>query len=153
MKNAIIMLVLCFTGFVFTHFAFAHDEGHGPMLSDTGKYGGLVSAVVLKSDAKLGAKAPLVHKAELVRSVDGTTRIYLYSSEMKPLDLKSFNSKGTASMSAKVKGKWKDVDFPIEQQEGKFIGKMPKVQAKPYNIDVTFKQDGKELLSAFDNLD
>jgi hypothetical protein len=30
---------------------------------------------------------------------------------------------------------------------------MPKPEAKPYNIDITLKQDGKELLSAFDNLD
>lgn len=148
MKNAIIMLVIGLAGSVF-----AHDEGHGPKLSDTGKYGGLVSAVVLKSEAKLGAQATLVHKAELVRSANGTTRVYLYDSEMKPLDMKNFNAKATASMGAKVKGKWKDIDFPIELQEGKFIGKMPKVQAKPYNIDVTFKQDGKELLSAFDNLD
>jgi hypothetical protein len=133
--------------------AWAHDEGHGPKLSDTGKYGGLVSAVVLKADAKKGAGAPLVHKAELVRSSDGTARVYLYDGEMKPLDLKAFDMKGSASLAAKVKGKWKETSFALNVKENSFTGKMPKIEARPYNIDVTLKQDGKELLSAFDNLD
>ncbi len=148
MKQTIIILALCFAGI-----AQAHDEGHGPKLADTGKYGGLVSAVVLKADAKKGAGAPLVHKAELVRSSDGTTRVYLYDSAMKPLEMKGFDAKGTASLGAKVKGKWKDVAFNLELKDGNFSGKMPKPEAKPYNVDVTIKQNGKELLSAFDNLD
>lgn len=148
MRTLIMTLALCCFGT-----AYAHDEGHGPKLADTGKYGGLVSAVVLKADAKKGAKAPLVHKAELVRSADGTTRVYLYDSGMKPLDMKGFEGKGSASLGAKVKGKWKDVAFNLEIKDGTFVGQMPKPEAKPYNIDVTIKQDGKELLSAFDNLD
>ncbi len=148
MKNLMMGFVFCLA--VTAH---AHDEGHGPKIADTGKYGGLVSAVVLKADAKKGAGAPLVYKAELVRSVDGTTRVYLYDSAMKPLDVKSFEAKGSASLATKVKGKWKDVLFNLELKEGTFVGKMPKPEAKPYNIDVTFKQQSKELLSAFDNLD
>lgn len=131
----------------------AHDGGHGPKLADTGKYGGLVSAVVLKSDYKKGAKADLIHKAELVRSVDGTTRVYLYDSAMKPLDIKGFEPIGSAGLAAKVKGKWKTSEFKLELKDGIFQGKMPKPDAKPYNIDITLKQDGKDLLSAFDNLD
>jgi len=132
---------------------FAHDEGHGPKVSDTGKYGGLVSAVVLKSDAKKGSSAQLIHKAELVRTSDGTVQVYLYDANMKPLDLKGFDTKGTASLGAKVKGKWKDSEFKIELKDTAFHGTMPKVEAKPYSIDVSLKADGKELLSAFDNLD
>jgi hypothetical protein len=131
----------------------AHDEGHGPKLADTGKYGGLVSAMVLKAEASKGAKAALVHKAELVRSSDGTVRVYVYDQAMKPLDLKSLEAKGSASLGAKVKGKWNDVAFDLERKDGAFVGKMPKPEAKPYNIDVTLKEGGKELLSAFDNLD
>lgn len=148
MKKLMMILAMCFAGM-----ANAHDEGHGPKLADTGKFGGLVSAVVLKSDAKKGASAPLVHKAELVRSTDGTIRVYLYDTAMKPLDLKGFDAKGSASLGAKAKGKWKDVAFGLDLKDGNFSGKMPKPHGKPYNIDVTLKQDGKELLSAFDNLD
>lgn len=148
MKKIILTVAMCFAAA-----AYAHDEGHGPKLADTGKYGGLVSAVVLKADAKKGASAALVHKAELVRSADGTTRVYLYDTAMKPLEIKGFDAKGSASLGAKVKGKWKDSEFPLELKDGSFVGKMPKPEGKPYNIDVTLKQDGKELLSAFDNLD
>ncbi|MBK9039770.1 MAG: hypothetical protein IPL83_11495 [Bdellovibrionales bacterium] len=148
MKILVLALAFCFAGATQ-----AHDEGHGPKLSDSGKYGGLVSSVVLKTDAKKGASATLVHKAELVRSADGTTRIYLYDTAMKPLEIKGFDTKGSASLGAKVKGKWKNTEFALEQKDNAFVGKMPKPEARPYNIDVTLKQDGKELLSAFDNLD
>lgn len=148
MKTLLLMLALCFAPTAFTH-----DEGHGPKLADAGKYGGLVAAVISKTDAKKGASATLIYKAELVRSADGTTRVYLYNSIMKPLDLKGFETTGTASLSTKVKGKWKDFEFPLELKNGVFMGTMPKPEGKPYNIDILLKQDGKELLSAFDNLD
>jgi hypothetical protein len=148
MKILFIALALLFVGPIQ-----AHNEGHGPKLSDSGKYGGLVSSVILKSDAKMGASAALVHKAELVRSADGTTRVYLYDTKMKPLEIKVFDSKGSASLAVKVKGKWKNTYFVLEQKEKAFVGKMPKPEGRPYNIDITLKQDGKELLAAFDNLD
>ena len=131
----------------------AHDEGHGPKLADSGKYGGLVAAIVLKQDSNLGGKATLVYKAELVRSTDATVRLYLYDAKMTPLDAKTFGSKATASLTSKVKGKWKATSFDLEAKDGVFTGKMPKPEAKPYNIDVVLKEGDKELLTAFDNLD
>lgn len=139
--------------FALSSAAFAHDEGHGPKLSDTGKFGGIVSGVVLKADAKKGSKADLTHKAELVRSADGTVRVYLYDTKMIPLDLKKFEAKGSAVMAAKVKGKHKESVFALNVKENAFIGTMPKPEGKPYNIDVTVKENGRELLTAFDNLD
>lgn len=135
-----------------TGVAFAHDEGHGPKLSDTGKYGGLVSAVVKKADAAKGAHADLVYKAELSRA-DGSVRVYIYDKDMKPVDLAAFEPKASAEMAAKIKGKWKSSTFALERQGNAFHGKMPKVEGKPFNIDVTLKSSGTELLSAFDNLD
>lgn len=148
MKNTIMALALCLS--LQTQ---AHDEGHGPKISDTGKYGGLVSAVVLKSEAKKGAKAALVHKAELVRTSDGAAQVYLYDTEMKPLDLTGFDAKGTASLGAKVKGKWKNTDFKLELKDKAFVGTLPKIQGRPYDIDVTLKHNNTELLTAFDSLD
>ncbi len=148
MKKILIAVLLGVSGL-----AYAHDEGHGPKLSDTGKYGGLVSGVVLRADAKKGAAAPLVHKAELVRSADGMVRVYLYDEKMNPLDLKDFDAKGSASLAAKVKGKYKESAFSLERKENVFLGKMPKPEGKPYNIDVTLKENGRDLLGAFDNLD
>lgn len=131
----------------------AHDEGHGPKLADTGKYGGLVSAVVAKSEASKGTKAVLVYKAELVRSADGNVSVYFYDAEMKPVDIKKLDAKGSATLAAKVKGKWNSTNFDLTAKEKSFEGKMPKPEGKPYNIDVTVKENGKELLTAFDNLD
>lgn len=148
MKKILIALMICVS--VTT---FAHDEGHGPKISDGGKYGGLVSAVVMKSDASMGARAALVYKAELVRSADGNLRVYLYDHDMKPIDMTTFESKATAVLAAKIKGKWTDTKFGLEFKDNFFIGKMPKIQKKPYNIDITIKQKGKELITAFDNLD
>ena len=148
MKKLMLSLVLGLTSL-----SYAHDEGHGPKLADAGKYGGIVSGVVLEADAKKGAQAELVHKAELVRSTDGTVRIYLYNAKMEPLSLKDFAPKATANLAAKVKGKWKDVEFPLELKENSFSGKMPKPHGKPYNIDVVLTENSKKLLSAFDNLD
>jgi hypothetical protein len=152
MKNILIAMVLGFTSLA-TCLTYAHDEGHGPKLSDTGKFGGLVSGVVLKSDTKLGGKATLIYKSELARSSDGTVRLYIYDQKMKSLDLKNFNNKAMAVLASKVKGKWKNTEFQLESKNGSFLGKMPKPETKPYNIDVVIKEGDKELLTAFDNLD
>ncbi len=148
MKKIMFALVLSLSGLTY-----AHDEGHGPKLADAGKYGGIVSGIVLEVDAKKGAEAALVHKAELVRSTDGTVRMYLYNAKMEPLNLKDFQPKATATLAAKVKGKWKDVGFPLELKDNSFTGKMPKPHGKPFNIDVVLTENGKKLLTAFDNLD
>jgi hypothetical protein len=146
MKAAAALLIL------FSQLAFAHDEGHGPALSDAGKYGGLVSSVVKKSDAGKGAKAELFYKAELSRA-ESSVRVYLYDKGMKPVDTAKFAAKASAMLSAKVKGKWKNTSFPLELKNGAFEGTMPKPEGKPYNIDVTLNSDETEFLSAFDNLD
>lgn len=138
---------------MFSSFCWAHDEGHGPKLTDSGKYGGLVSGVILKADAKKGASAALVYKAEMVRSSDGTVRVYLYDTKMTSLDLKGFDPKVSALSAAKVKGKYVDTPFTMELKGNHFIGKMPKPLGKPFDIDVTLKESGRELLTAFDNLD
>jgi hypothetical protein len=152
MKKIIITAVLAL-GFT----ASAHDEGHGPKLTgDTGRRGGVISAVVLKSEANKGSKASLVHKAELVRTSD-KVYVYIYDSKMKPIDIKGFQTKASASLLTSTKNKkgeevWSSQDFSLDLNEGAFVGAMPKPASKPYNIDVTLKENNKELLSAFDNL-
>lgn len=131
----------------------AHDEGHGPKLADVGSYGGLVTAVVEKKDAGLGANAPLVHKAELARSEDGTVRVYIYDKDMKPLPLTGFDKTANALLMAMKDGKEVTVPFALQIEGTTYIGKAPAAPGKPYNIDVTYKANGKDLLSAFDNLD
>jgi len=133
--------------------ALAHDEGHGPKTTDAGKMGGVVTAVVLASEAKLGPKAALRYKAELTRSEDGIVRIYLYDKDMKPLDPARFGRNAKAVLESHRKKKTSRTPFSLALEEGAFTGKAPKSSTKPFNIDATFKEGDKELLAAFDNLD
>ena len=133
--------------------ALAHDEGHGPKLADGGRMGGVVTAVVLAKEAKLGPKAALQYKAELTRAEDGTVRVYFYDAEMKALDPARFEKAGKAVLIAVKKKKTTTAPFKLELKDGAFIGKAPKAASKPYNIDVTVKEGKNELLAAFDGLD
>lgn len=130
----------------------AHDEGHGPKISDSGKYGGVLSGVIAKADEDKGSKAKNLHKAELVRSSDGTVRLYVYEVGMKAADLKSFDLKATGSVFS-GKGKKKKVEFNLEQKEGVFVGNLPKALTPPYDVEVNLKKGQNELLTAFANLD
>jgi hypothetical protein len=150
MKAAAIILLGALLGAVPV---WAHDEGHGPKLSDTGKYGGLVTAVVEKKEADLGAKANLLYKAELVRSPEGKLLVYLYDTGMKPLDTSTWNKKVKVTMAAKKKGKWQSKDFDLTHDGKAFAGQLPALVGKPFNLDFVFTSQDKELLSAFDNLD
>jgi hypothetical protein len=133
--------------------AWAHDEGHGPKLTDAAKQGGVVSPVVEAKDASKGVKASLVHKSELVRAEDGTIRVYFYDQNMNPLDMSKFEKMGKGIVEFKKNRKWNKVSFSLKQEEGAFVGKAPQAPSKPFNIDVHVKEGGKELLAAFDNLD
>ncbi len=132
---------------------FAHDEGHGPKLTDAPKQGGVVTSVVQAKDASKGKKAELVYKSELARTSDGTVRVYFYETNMKPLDLKNFAPTAKAILITEKKGKVTTQDFELKKMGDHYMGKSPKPARRPYNIDVKVKEGEKELLAAFDNLD
>lgn len=134
-------------------FALAHDEGHGPKLTDVGKYGGVVSPVIDAKETNLGAKANLVYKAELVRMEDTGVKLYLYDKEMKPLDPTRFTNTAKAVVEVMKKKKATKTPFELTLTDGAFLGTYPKPSSRPFNIDVTVKEGAKELLVAFDNLD
>lgn len=131
----------------------AHDEGHGPKLTDSGKYGGIVAPVVNMKEANKGAHATLVYKAELVRNSSRKVRIYLYDSNMKPLDISKLNAQVNGILGAKVKGKYKTIKFDLKREENYFIGQAPKAPSRPFNYDFHFIEGSRKLLSAFDHLD
>lgn len=133
--------------------ALAHDGGHGPKLTESPKNGGVLAPVIKDSESKLGAKAKVVYKAELVRSDDGSVTIYIYDTAMNPLSLASFTKDAKADLEYKKKKKWTKESFALALEGDSFKGKAPKASRKPFNIDVHLN-DGKDaLLVAFDNLD
>ena len=131
----------------------AHDEGHGPKLTDQGQQGGVVSPVIDKKETSKGAKAAVVYKAELVRSEDGSVSVYLYDHDMNALDTSKLEKSARGVVETLTKGKASTVPFNLSLVGGAFTGKSPKPAKKPFNIDVTFKEGNRELLAAFDNLD
>ena len=133
--------------------AFAHDEGHGPKITDAAKQGGIVAPVVLAKDAGLGTKAPMQHKAEIVRSQDGTIRVYFYDQKMESLKSGALGPKANGVLISGKKGKMSEQKFELQWKDDHYEGKSPKPTRKPYNIDVKVMEGTNELLVAFDNLD
>jgi hypothetical protein len=133
--------------------ALAHDEGHGPKLTDAGKYGGLVAPIIDMKDIKKGLHAEVVYKAELVLSSEGKVRLYLYDASMKPLDLAKFTKEVKGVLETKTKGKHKSENFSLTLDGKVFVGQSPKPASKPFNIDFHFHEGERTLLTAFDNLD
>lgn len=131
----------------------AHDEGHGPKLTDASKQGGIVAPVVLAKEASLGSKAAMKHKAEIVRSQEGIVRVYFYDQKMEPLKSGILAQKAKAILISGKKGKMTEQKFELEWKDDHFEGRSPKPVRKPYNIDVKILEGTTELLVAFDNLD
>lgn len=132
---------------------FAHDEGHGPKLTDTPKQGGVLTSVVLAKDTSKGPAAELIYKSEIVRSSDGKVSVYLYDKSMNPLKSSSLATTASATLITEKKGKISTQNFTLKFVADHFEGQSPKPQRKPYNIDVKIKEGDRELLAAFDNLD
>ncbi len=136
----------------------AHDEGHGPKLTDTPKQGGKVAPVVAADEAAKGPKAQLIYKSEIVRSDDDLVKVYLYDKEMNPLteaQLLQFGKAAVATVEHLKKGKIiKKSQFGLDLKNGTFEGKLgerPKTQT--FNVDVKMREGAKELLAAFDGLE
>lgn len=133
--------------------SFAHDEGHGPKITDTAKQGGIVSPVIDTKEMKKGPHAAVIYKAELVRTEDGSVRVYFYDKEMNSLDIGKFDKSAKAVLGVEKKKKFTKTSFALSQAEGAFMGKTPKPTSKPFNIDVHVKEGTRDLMVAFDNLD
>lgn len=131
----------------------AHDEGHGPKLTDVPPQGGVVTAVVELKDAKLGPKAALVYKAELVRSEDGTVRVTLYDKDLKAVDVSRFDKAARGSVETVRRKKVTIKKFPLTLEGANWVGKMPKPGSKPFNLDFVVAEGKRKLLAAFENLD
>lgn len=135
-------------------FALAHDEGHGPKVSDQPRQGGIVMPVVDKSEMNLGPAAKLIYKSELVRRENGDLLLYLYDEKMNRLPVESFGKTAYGKIGPMKKNpKWKLEDITFEIKDGAFVGRLPKIKVKPYFIDITLTEEKKSLLTAFDNLD
>lgn len=142
----VVLMVLSFT-------TFAHEGGHGDV-EDGGKFGGILSPIVAKSEAGLGNKAKFLYKAELVRTASGVLRFYIFDKDMNLLDLKEFSQEISAKLEVKKKGKFTYVgDFKLQKNGNHYKGQLPKIEYKPFNIDFFLSHGKQDLFVGFSNLD
>ena len=131
--------------------AMSHVGHHGPKVDDPGKYGGVVFPVILNSDTQ--KKDPkMAFKAELVR-VRKKIRVFLYDKKMNALSLGDVKKEANGiveNSSGKLK---KSKGFKLKLKKKAFVGVVPKLKAKPFNIEITFQKGDKEYFVSFANLD
>lgn len=131
----------------------AHEGGHGE-LEEGGKFGGVTAPVVDHSQAGMGNKAKFIYKAELVRSESGKLSLYLFDTKMNLIKLSELNEEVEAKLEVKKKGKFTYVGaFKLTKHETHFMGQLPRVEYKPFNIDFFLMKGKQKLFVGFSNLD
>lgn len=143
---ALILTLICMT-------AFAHEGGHGS-LEEGGKFGGVMSPIVDNKEAGLGDKANTLYKAELVRNETGKLSLYVFDTDMKLVDLGVFSNEVEAKLEVKKKGKFTYVgSFKLTKHGNHFMGQLPKIDYKPFSIDLFLTKGPQKLFVGFSNLD
>jgi hypothetical protein len=144
---------LCIFLTVFSLSVFAHEGGHGEV-EEGGKFGGVTTPVVKKSEAGKGSKAATLYKAELVRAASGKLSLYLFDDKMNLLDLAPFSNEVEAKLEVKKKGKFTYFGtFKFKKNGTHYSAQLPKVQYKPFNIDLFLSKGEEKLFAGFSNLD
>jgi hypothetical protein len=142
----LIMLVCSLT-------VFGHEGGHGEV-EESGKFGGITSPIVSNAEAGLGSKAKTLYKAELVRAESGKLRMYLFNEKMELMNLDSFGKEIEAKLEVKKKGNFTYVGtFKLIKNGSHYVGDLPKIEYKPFNIDFFLTMKEQKLFSGFSNLD
>ncbi len=145
MKKIIALNLLL--AFIFGISAWAHEGHHGHHVQLAGKYGGVLAEVHDKSHH-------LAYRAELVRAEDRTVRVYLYSAEhMELVPVNHFEKTVAAALIVKQAGEENKTAFTLTAEKKNFKGQAPKPSRKPFDIELTIKEKGKDLVVRFKNLD
>lgn len=148
MKKLVLLVVA-----LFALTAFAHEGGHGSV-AEGGKFGGVMAPVVDKAEAGKGDHAKTIYKAELVRAASGKLSLYLFDDKLNVLDLAPFSEEVEANLEVKKKGKFTYFGkFNLKKAGNHFEGQLPKVEYKPFNIDLFLSKGSQKLFSGFSNLD
>lgn len=133
--------------------SFAHEGGHGE-LEEGGKFGGVTAPIVDNSEAGLGNKAKFLYKAELVRNESGKLSLYVFDDKMNLIDLSALENEVEAKIEVKKKGKFTYLGtFKLSKHGNHFMGQLPKIDYKPFNIDFFLMKGKQKLFVGFSNLD
>lgn len=133
------------------NFNLSAHEGHGEAPKDPSRFGGQLSNVVDAKKVSSKTQNPPLFKSELIRSDDGTLRLYIFDLKMKSIDLSTFSPKMEGILE-NVKNKI-NLSFQLEKHGDHFMGKMPKVTKRPFNLFFKVVNNKQELFVGYDNLD
>jgi hypothetical protein len=127
---------------------FAHDEGHGPKVSDNANE----RAVILAKDAKLGTKAKAVSSATLERLGDDDIGVILKSTA------ETLGETAQATLiptSSRKKAKPQTFKLAKVTEDGKTLykGVLPHLGHGLYELEVKFKLGSNDVLVAFPNVE
>lgn len=138
--------IICALGFgLMSTSLFAHDEGHGPKLTDRPKYGGKVAAVV--EDGML--THTVKYKAELVKNSKNEVKLYVYDKEMEPVTLDRFSE---ARLEAQGRRSKQAQKVSLTKSDKFFEGKLPQMKG-PFSVDIVVKENDEELIAGFGMFD
>ncbi|MAZ46932.1 MAG: hypothetical protein CME65_00120 [Halobacteriovoraceae bacterium] len=129
---------------------FAHDEGHGPAITDESMQGGKVTAIIDYKQVNDGRKAKMLYKGELVIE-DLDVKLYIFDKKMNEVSLKEFDK--TVNAIQLEKGKSSKFKLTLDKSKKFYKGTREKNKRVPYNIDVNIEKNGTKLFGAFDGLD
>lgn len=129
---------------------FAHDEGHGPAVTDESMQGGKVTAIIDYKQVNDGRKAEMLYKGELV--VEGLeVKLFIFDKKMKEISLDKFSK--TVNAIQLERGNQSKFELSLDESKKFYTGKRQKNKRVPYNIDVKLKSGDQTLFGAFDGLD
>jgi hypothetical protein len=138
---------------LFSFSLFAHEGGHGH-LEEGGKFGGITAPIVDTTQEHMGDKAKALFKAELVRSESGKISLYIFDEKMNVLGLDQFGPEVEAKLEVKKKGKFTYFGtFKLSKHGNHFMGQLPKIEYKPFNVDLYLMKGKQKLFVGFSNLD
>lgn len=132
---------------------FAHEGGHGPQITDSGKFGGVLTSVIEEGEAVKHGQAKMLYKAELVRSETNEVTVYIYDEKMNLIPMDKFSKDGKGSVEIQKNKKYVTTDFKLAAKGNHFEGIAPKPEKRPFNIDVHFSEGNRKLFAGFNNLD
>jgi hypothetical protein len=149
MKTVTTLILLVF----FMKPGFTHEAGHGE-IEESGKFGGRTAPVVDNIDAEKINEVKPLYKAELVRTEAGKLSLYLFDEKMELMSLDAFANEVEVKLEVKKKGKFIHFgEIKLSKHGNHFMGQLPKVEYKPFNLDMYIMKDKQKLFVGFADLD
>lgn len=117
----------------------AHENHAIPMEKNAPRFGGKVSVINEH------------YMSELVIGSDMTVKLYIYDKSMRSVELKDIPN--TIKGQLRNKGEKAGAEFELVKSSYFFVGKLPPIKLRPFQLDFKLPLSGKTLSLTFKDLD